>query len=130
MIHSDDDLCYYVFQVSIKDNPLYPDSDEYYLHVRIPENYPVDSPQVQFDRWKGLGCIPLHPHVYLNGHICLNILGCDWSPACSVESIVISIQSMLSFNNSNERPPDDTAYSKSAPFDPKKTQFVYHDDDV
>lgn len=130
VINSDEDLCYYVFRVVIKENPLYPHSDEYYLHVRIPLNYPVDSPQVQFDRWKGLGSIPVHPHVYLNGHICLNILGSDWSPACSIESIVMSIQSMLSSNNKNERPPHDMAYSGSAPRNPKKTLFIYHDDSI
>ena len=40
--------------------------------------------------------IPAHPHVYSNGHICLSILADDWTPALSVQSVCLSIISMLS----------------------------------
>ena len=42
--------------------------------------------------------IPVHPHVYGNGHICLSLLGDGWSPVNTLSSIAISLQSMLAGN--------------------------------
>lgn len=51
--------------------------------------------------------IPIHPHVYSNGVICLDLLsnGNGWSPVQSVESVCMSIQSMLTGNTKNGTPP-------------------------
>ena len=48
---------------------------------------------------------PVHPHIYSNGHICLNILYEDWSPALTIQSVCISILSMLSSANEKMLPP-------------------------
>jgi len=40
--------------------------------------------------------IPVNPHVFSNGHICISILSDEWSPALSVRSVCLSIISMLS----------------------------------
>lgn len=106
-------------------HPVYKTSEKFTLHVLITKDYPVDLPQVTFT-----APVPLHPHIYLNGHICLNLLGNDWTPACGIEAIVLSIQSMLNNNQVAERPPDDADYMKRAPKNPKNTTFVYHDDTV
>ena len=67
------------------------DGESYSLQFKFGDNYPFDSPEVTF-----IGdCIPEHPHIYSNGHICLSILTEDWSPALSVQAVCISIISML-----------------------------------
>ncbi|GAV78663.1 UQ_con domain-containing protein [Cephalotus follicularis] len=78
--------------------------------MSFPSNYPLSPPTVKFtsDIW--------HPNVYPDGKVCISILhslGDDpngyeltserWSPVHTVESIVLSIISMLSSPN-NESP--------------------------
>lgn len=43
--------------------------------------------------------LPVHPHIYGNGHICLDLLGAGWSPVHTITSIAISLQSMLAGND-------------------------------
>lgn len=101
--------------------------DTFLLSVRFTKDYPFDSPEVMF-----IGESPRHEHIYGNGHICLNILGSDWSPALTVSSIVLSVISMLSSAIVKIRPQDNDSYVRSHPpgSSPKNTRFVYHDDKV
>uniref|UniRef100_A0A672T3H1 N-terminal E2 ubiquitin-conjugating enzyme n=1 Tax=Sinocyclocheilus grahami TaxID=75366 RepID=A0A672T3H1_SINGR len=68
------------------------EGEKFQLLFKFSGRYPFDSPQVMFTGDN----IPVHPHVYSNGHICLSILTEDWSPALSVQSVCLSIISMLS----------------------------------
>ena len=101
------------------------EGEEFTLQVRFPEDYPMEAPEVVFS-----SAAPVHPHIYSNGHICLNILSEDWSPALTVESVCISILSMLSSNTVKVRPPDNDRYVSMPRSTPKNTRFVYHDDSV
>lgn len=102
------------------------EGEKFQLAFKFGSRYPFDSPQVMFIG----GNIPLHPHVYSNGHICLSILTDDWSPALSVQSVCLSVVSMLSSCKEKKRPPDDSFYVKTCSKNPKKTRWWYHDDTV
>jgi len=107
------------------DGTLY-EGEEFQLCFKFNNKYPFDSPEVTF-----IGAnIPVHPHFYSNGHIFLSILTEDWSPALSVQSVCLSIASMLSSCREKKRPPDNTLYVKTCNKNPKKTKWWYHDDSV
>uniref|UniRef100_A0A8B9LS45 N-terminal E2 ubiquitin-conjugating enzyme n=1 Tax=Astyanax mexicanus TaxID=7994 RepID=A0A8B9LS45_ASTMX len=100
------------------------EGEKFQLLFKFSNRYPFDSPQVMFTGEN----IPVHPHVYSNGHICLSILTEDWSPALSVQSVCLSIISMLSSCKEKRRPPDNSFYVRTCNKNPKKTKWWYHDD--
>ncbi|KZS18066.1 ubiquitin-conjugating enzyme E2 W isoform X1 [Daphnia magna] len=102
------------------------EGEQFQLQFRFGPKYPFDSPEVVFVGTE----IPVHPHVYSNGHICLSILTDDWSPALSIFSVCVSIISMLSSCKEKKRPPDDSMYVKTCSKNPKKTKWWYHDEEV
>ena len=104
-------------------------SDELFtLQVKFPKNYPMEPPEVIF-----LPEPPVHPHVYSNGHICLDILYAgrngSWSPALTINKVCISLQSMLASSTEKTRPPGDQDYvSRVKDRSPKLTRWDFHDD--
>lgn len=119
------------------------EGEHFQLLFKFNNKYPFDSPEVTFVGPN----IPVHPHVYSNGHICLSILTEDWlvfrisfniiitsnehfflcrTPALSVQSVCLSISSMLSSCREKKRPPDNTLYVKTCNKNPKKTKWWYH----
>jgi len=90
----------------------------------------AEAPEVTFQRTNDRP-IPIHPHVYSNGIICLDLLGSQgWSPVQNVESVCMSIQSMLTGNTKNERPPGDEEFVRRNTQRPRDIRFLYDDNTV
>ncbi|CAJ0565403.1 unnamed protein product, partial [Mesorhabditis spiculigera] len=112
-------------QVDGAPNTLY-EGEHFTLQFRFSDQYPFSSPEVIFVGEN----IPIHPHVYSNGHICLSILTDDWTPALSVSAVCLSILSMLSSCKEKKRPPDNALYVRTCGKNPNKTRWWFHDDTV
>ncbi|CAF1604083.1 unnamed protein product [Didymodactylos carnosus] len=65
------------------------------LLMEFSDQYLLKPPNVPFT------CKMLHPNVYADGSICLDILQRNWSPTYDVTSILISIRSLLNDPNPN-----------------------------
>ncbi|XP_070545954.1 ubiquitin-conjugating enzyme E2 Z-like isoform X1 [Ptychodera flava] len=70
--------------------------------IRFPPDYPIRPPRVKLIN-TGDGKVRFNPNLYRNGKVCPSILGTwsgpAWSPAQSLSSVLISIQSLM-----NEKP--------------------------
>lgn len=64
------------------------------LDLLFGDDYPFSPPTVRF-RTKGV----FHPNVYVDGNICMDTLKSSWQSSLNVESLLISIQSLLSDPN-------------------------------
>ncbi|KAL1470844.1 hypothetical protein MTO96_040257 [Rhipicephalus appendiculatus] len=70
----------------------------FHLRVEFTDRYPLEPPKVRFLTTDS-GRVRFNEHIYLCGSICLSTLnthGSSWSPAQSLSSLLISIQSLLS----------------------------------
>ncbi|XP_046665358.1 ubiquitin-conjugating enzyme E2 Z-like [Homalodisca vitripennis] len=70
----------------------------FYFIVRFPPDYPISSPKVVLMTTGG-NTVRFNPNLYNSGKVCLSILGTwngpEWSPALTLSSLLISIQSLL-----------------------------------
>ena len=116
-------------------HPLYA-GQTYRLRFRFTGKYPIEAPEVMFVRAAAGSCwdqkprsIPVHPHIYSNGIICLDLLDkAGWSPVQNVESVSMSLQSMLAGNYKNERPEGDEVFVRTNTQRPRDVNFEFHDD--
>ncbi|KAL3803160.1 hypothetical protein HJC23_003435 [Cyclotella cryptica] len=111
----------WIITLSMPDNTIYA-GETYKLRVQFPNDYPTSPPSVYF-----LPPTPRHEHVYTNGDICLSLLGKDWRPIMTAQSLAQAIMSILCGAQRKSLPMDNSRHAGNKPGQ-RQDDWVYHDD--
>ncbi|TKA83543.1 hypothetical protein B0A55_00488 [Friedmanniomyces simplex] len=102
------------------------------FEVKMPKDYPIKSPQVRAITTNG-GRTRFNPNIYNEGKVCLSILGTwrgnpgeEWSSAQGLESVMVSIQSLMSANPYENEPGFET-YKKDEPNPKAYVEKIRHE---
>jgi ubiquitin-protein ligase len=93
----------------------------FFFDMAFPDEYPLKPPKLVFKTTDGR--VRFHPNLYEEGYVCLSILGTwsgpSWTTACTFDSVLLSIQSLLDSHPIQHEPghegqvgPDDVKYSR------------------
>ena len=84
-----------------------------YFNIVFPNNYPFNPPTITY---KPNNQIRIHPNIYVNGRVCLSLLGTwsgpKWTSIMDISSILISIKSLLNNNPLHNEPGFEGNYTK------------------
>ena len=111
----------WIVTLNMSDDTIYA-GEKYRLRIQFPKDYPTQPPSVYF-----MNPTPRHEHVYTNGDICLSLLGKDWRPTMTAQSLAVSIMSILSGARKKSLPMDNARQAMNKPGQ-KQDDWIYHDD--
>lgn len=81
------------------------------FRIFFPTNYPYSPPVLEY---VSMNQIRIHPNLYINGKVCLSLLGTwsgpSWTSIMDISSVLLSIQSLLNENPLRNEP----GYEKSS----------------
>lgn len=101
---SDDMLTGRALIIGPKDTPY--SNGMYYFKIKMPTNYPHEPPKFSF--YTNDGKIRMHPNLYKNKKVCLDILntwyGEAWTGCQSLSSVLLTICSILTKNPLTHEP--------------------------
>jgi ubiquitin-protein ligase len=90
--------------------------------VKFPNDYPFSPPSVRF--LTGDGRTRLHPNLYVEGKVCLSILGTypgpSWSGTQTLSSVLLSILALLDANPLAHEP----SFEKGTLLDPRHKEYA------
>ncbi|TPX57835.1 hypothetical protein PhCBS80983_g03541 [Powellomyces hirtus] len=114
-----DDLMNWTATISGPEGTVY-ENLKYKLAMKFPTSYPYNAPTVTFKT-------PIyHPNVDMNGNICLDILKDKWSAVYTVQTILVSLQSLLGEPNNNSPLNDEAAEMWGNPEQFRKQVLAAH----
>ena len=90
--HCGSDLFRWRAQIAGPEGSPY-EGGKFELDLRLPSRYPLEPPHLTFRT-------PIfHPNVNGRGDICLDVLKSQWSPAVSLQKVLLSVSSLLTDPN-------------------------------
>lgn len=104
----------------------------FHFKINFKKTYPWDPPTVTF-LTTDCGKVSFNPHLYACGKVCLSILGTwngpPWSPALTIESLLVSIQSImcenpLCFDSEDIKTPMSTKYNENIKYQTLKIAII------
>ena len=76
-----------------------------FFNIEFPPNYPYSPPILTY---KSQNKVRIHPNIYVNGKVCLSILGTwsgpSWTHTMDITSVLLTIQSLLDNNPLQNEP--------------------------
>mmetsp|Transcript_1780 Transcript_1780/g.3860 ORF Transcript_1780/g.3860 Transcript_1780/m.3860 type:complete len:150 (-) Transcript_1780:7-456(-) len=94
---NDDDMFNWVATIQgPKDSPY--EGGRFHLSIQFPADYPFNPPRVRFTTKL------YHPNIDEQGGECLDITKDQWSPALTIEKVLLALASLLSDPNPDDYP--------------------------